>query len=61
MSNHTGVSMTSFRITKKMKKQAGDGSYHLTEEERKKIKEHNKLIKEYKKQKKLERQAQSNK
>ena len=56
MGNHykgeNGVSMVTFRVTKKMREQASDGVYRLTKEERQQIVKQNKETKERKKEQK---------
>ncbi len=47
-----GTQMTTFKITKEMRKNASSGKYKLTKEERKAIKERNKAFKLWKKNKK---------
>lgn len=47
-----GTQMTTFKITKEMRKNASSGKYKLTKEERKAIKESNKAFKLWKKNKK---------
>ncbi|MBO7735649.1 MAG: hypothetical protein J6S67_23990 [Methanobrevibacter sp.] len=50
-----GTPMTTFKITKEIRKNASSGKYKLTKEERKAIKERNKAFKQWKKEQKEKR------
>lgn len=49
-----GTSMTTFRVTNKMRQEASSGSYKLSKEERKTIKKHNRELKRAKKMMRLQ-------